>query len=358
MKTKLLLAALLALGTLGCSDDTTAGPDTGADGAAADMTPDLGQENDASVPGAWIAVKAGAFNMGSPASEGCRDSDEDARKVTLGKGFQISATEVTQQQFEKVMGYNPSFHKACGKDCPVEWVSWHEAAAYCNGLSALRSVARCYSCTGAKDAVRCTPAGAPYACVGFRLPTEAEWEYAARAGTTTPFHGGAISSCMTTDATAGATGWYKVNSSGTTHPVGKKQKNAWGLHDMVGNVYEWTNDWYESTRSGKTADPAGPASGTEKIFRGGAWYYNAEHARSANRERFAPTKPFTFVGFRCVRSCGMPNCAGEKAEAPAWQGVRRALALRQVTDERRSQAGWIGLRSARFGMEQRPGGAK
>jgi len=298
----LIVLACLALGAPACSDDNTAG---GQDGAPEpDATADsLGPENDAAVPGTWISIKAGAYTMGSPSTEGCRDDDETARKVTLSRGFEVSATEVTQAQFLKAMGYNPSFHQACGKECPVEWVHWHEAAAYCNALSAMRGVAGCYSCTGAKDAVRCKPAGAGvHACKGFRLPTEAEWEFAARAGTSTAFFAGGISSCMTTDSTAGDISWYKVNSTGTTYPVGKKKKNAWGLYDVAGNVYEWTNDWYEASRSkAAVTDPAGPTSGKEKVFRGGAWYYNAEHARSANRERFEPTKRFTFVGFRCVR---------------------------------------------------------
>ena len=305
MRAYVLLMACLALCASGCSDDTSDATDGAAlDGTAAgDLAADLGPEKDAQVPGAWITIKAGTFTMGSPAGESCRDADEATRKVTLTRPFEISATEVTRQQFKTALGYDPSFHEACGMDCPVEWVNWHEAAAYCNALSAMRGVARCYSCSGAKDAVRCAQSGADiHACKGFRLPTEAEWEYAARAGTTTAFFSGGISSCMTTDSGADAISWYKVNSAGSTHPVGKKQKNAWGLYDMAGNVYEWTNDWYEAARTSKGAtDPTGPKTGTEKVFRGGAWYHNAEHARSGNRERFAPTKPFTFVGFRCVR---------------------------------------------------------
>ena len=304
MRAHIIAMACLALCAGGCSDDTDGLPDAAQDGAVTDdAAADLGPENDAQVPGTWISVKAGAFTMGSPSGEGCRDADEASRKVTLTRGFEIAATEVTQKQFKAVLGYNPSFLQACGGDCPVEWVHWHEAAAYCNALSAMRSVSGCYSCSGAKDAVRCKPAGADIrSCKGFRLPTEAEWEYAARAGTTAAFFAGGISSCMTTDSTADAISWYKVNSTGTTHPVGKKKKNAWGLYDVAGNVYEWTNDWYEASRSSKGAtDPVGPKNGTEKVFRGGGWYHNAEHARSANRERFTPTKRFTFVGFRCVR---------------------------------------------------------
>ena len=305
MRAYLFTAACLALCAPGCSDDTASGPDAAAqDGAVTiDAIADFGPEKDAQVPGTWISIKAGSFTMGSPSAEPCRDADEGTRKVTLTRALEISATEVTQQQFQKAMGYNPSFHQVCGKDCPVEWIHWHEAAAYCNALSALRGVGPCYSCSGVKDAVSCKQTGADInTCKGFRLPTEAEWEYAARAGTTTVFFAGSISSCMTTDATAGEISWYKVNSTGTTHPVGQKKKNAWGLYDVAGNVYEWTNDWYESARTTKAStNPAGPASGSEKVFRGGSWYHNAEHARSANRERFTPTKRFTFVGFRCVR---------------------------------------------------------
>ena len=290
-----------------CSDDSAEDADseaTNTDGLVPGSdASDARVSTDARLPGSWLKLKPGSYSMGSATTEPCRDSDESARKVTLTKALEISATEVTQEQFQAVMGYNPAFHTACGKSCPVEWVHWHEAAAYCNALSVLRGLPSCYSCSGAAESLRCKPDSTRITdCKGFSLPTEAEWEYAARAGSTTAFHAGGISSCMTTDSTAGTISWYKVNSTGTTHPVAKKKANAWGLYDMAGNVYEWTNDWYRaSLGSSAVSDPVGPSSGTERVFRGGAWYYNAEHARSANRERFLPTKRFTFVGFRCVR---------------------------------------------------------
>ena len=295
-----LTAGVLLL-AWGCADDAGSVADGGMDDQA---LPDARVETDASVPGNWITLKAGSFSMGSPAAEACRDADESARKVTLTRALAISATEVTQGQFSQLMGYNPSFHTACGKQCPVDWVSWHEAAAYCNALSKLRGLPDCYQCSGSEDATRCQLSAArPADCRGFRLPTEAEWEYAARAGSSTAFPNGGISSCMTTDAGAGAIAWYKVNSTGQAHPVKGRAANAWGLYDMAGNVYEWTGDWYTKTLGAAAAtDPAGPAKGSERVFKGGAWYFNAEHARPGNRERFAPDKRFTFVGFRCVRT--------------------------------------------------------
>jgi len=271
------------------------------DGAAA---ADAMVETDAAVPGTWVTVKAGAFSMGSPAAEPCRDADEAAHQVTLTRDLLVSATETTQGQYRALMGKSPAFHGACGDACPVEWVTWHEAAAYCNALSALKGLSACYSCSGAADKTRCAlfGSGQPAACRGFRLPTEAEWEFVARAGTATAFYSGGISSCMTTDAGAGAIAWYKVNASGLTRKVKGLKANALGLYDMSGNVYEWTGDWYGPYPAGAATDPAGPSTGTERVFRGGAYYFNAEHARSANRERFAPDKRLTFVGFRCVRS--------------------------------------------------------
>ncbi|MFH1132049.1 MAG: formylglycine-generating enzyme family protein, partial [Pseudomonadota bacterium] len=212
--------------------------------------------------------------------------------------------EVTQEQFQSLMGYSPWFHTDCGKKCSVEWVNWHEAASYCNSLSKAEGKAVCYSCTGVKGDVECElTANNIYDCQGYRLPTEAEWEYAARGGTNSAFCNGNIASCMTEDTNAEKIAWYKVNSGGIVHPAGEKQPNAWGLYDMSGNVYEWTNDWYLSDLGTESkTDPVGPGDGTERVFRGGAWYFNAHHARSANRERFQPSKRFTFLGFRCVRS--------------------------------------------------------
>lgn len=252
-------------------------------------------------PLSLIEVPPGSFTMGSPDSEPCRDGDEASHPVTLTRPFAITRTEVTQKQFEAAMGYNPAFHSSCGERCPVEWVSWHEAAAFCNAVSAAEARPTCYQCQGSGPAVTCAALPDLLSCGGYRLPTEAEWEHAARAGTSSAFHNGGISSCMTTDGNMAKIGWYKVSSRGTTHAVAGLAPNAWGLHDTSGNVYEWTNDWYSPDLGAAAAtDPTGPASGSEKVFRGGAWYFNAEHARAANRERFDPAKRFTFVGFRCV----------------------------------------------------------
>lgn len=251
----------------------------------------------------WIRIPPGSFRMGSPKTEPCRDADEDRHGVTLSRGFLMASHEVTQGRFAAHLGYNPAFHAGCD-DCPVEWVTWHEAVTYCNRLSAAAGRPTCYACTGAGPSVRCTPKpGAPQRCPGYRLPTEAEWEHAARAGTTAGLPCGDVSSCMCTDSRAGRLAWYKINSGGKTRRVGAKAPNSWGLYDLAGNVYEWVHDWYQPHLGhAPVRDPAGPSTGTERVLRGGSWYFNAEHLRSANRERFAPHKRFTFVGFRCVRS--------------------------------------------------------
>jgi formylglycine-generating enzyme required for sulfatase activity len=241
--------------------------------------------------------------MGSPDDEPCRVEHETQRTVQISRAISMAATEVTQGQFQALMGYNPSFWRGCGQDCPVERVTWHEAAAYCNEMSRQHDRAACYRCTGGRgDATRCSEAVEPIvSCGGYRLPTEAEWEYAARAGVAQAFSRGPVRSCMTSDDTAGRVAWYKSNSTGMTHPVAQKLDNPWGLYDMHGNVSEWVGDWYDADLGAEdVTDPAGPLRGTEKVFRGGDWYHNASHARSAHRERIRPEKRLSYLGFRCV----------------------------------------------------------
>ena len=257
---------------------------------------------------AFKDIPAGSFTMGSPSTESCRGIDETQHKVTLTRGFQMSATEVPQGAFEELLGYNPSSFTDCGADCPVEQVSWHEAAAYCNALSDLDGRTPCYNCSGSGTNVTCQEHGAftgskLYQCPGYRLPTEAEWEYAYRAGTTTAFYNGAISSCFGSDDNAGKIGWYSSNAGGTTHPAGQKDPNAWGLHDMAGNVWEWCHDGYkQDLGSAPATDPV--FAGSSRVLRGGSWYNNPLTLRAAFRlNNLTPSNRNYFaVGFRCSRT--------------------------------------------------------
>jgi formylglycine-generating enzyme required for sulfatase activity len=232
--------------------------------------------------------------------------------VILTHDFEILAHEVTQASFQALMGYNPSyFSLACGS-CPVEQVNWHEAAAYCNALSTKNSLPKCYFCTGTGTTVQCTDVsaysgGKIYSCPGYRLPTEAEWEYAYRAGTTTAYYSGnndasACASATKLDANANAIAWYSANTK-STQPVGTKQPNAWKLHDMAGNVWEWCHDWFISDLGTSTAtDPWGASSGTTHLIRGGTWPNHAERLRAAARDHSLHSDRSAHVGVRCVRT--------------------------------------------------------
>ena len=260
------------------------------------------------VPGLWTTIKTGKFFMGSPTNETCRDkTNETQHEVTLNNKFQISTTEVTQAQFKQVMNYNPSNATSCGTNCPVEMVSWHEAVAYCNALSKLAGLTECYSCSGKLSKVVCAEnssyLGANiYSCKGYRLPTEAEWEYAARAGQFTALYNGKLSTCTGIDANANAIAWYNMNSKATPHPVSQKQANSWGLYDMAGNILEWVNDWYKvDLGSSSVSDPGGPTSGSQRVIRGGSWLLTASYLRAASRLSVAPSGRTKYAGFRCAR---------------------------------------------------------
>lgn len=264
----------------------------------------------------WCNIPAGCFTMGSPTTEApCRGGDEQERSVSLTHNFEIQRHETTQAQFQGLMGYNPSWFSAsgsgadCGADCPVENINWHEATAYCNALSA----DKCYDCAGTLENVTCTIKsefeGAQISsCSGYRLPTESEWEYAYRAGTTTAFYNGPITNCHNQDPNAELISWYTNNANSTTHPVGlndpsPRQPNAWGLYDMSGNVGEWCSDWHSAEPwSSGTVDPAGPTTGLNRMSRGGAYHYNPGWLRAALRDFHDPLNRLSRVGFRCVRS--------------------------------------------------------
>ena len=219
--------------------------------------------------------------MGSPEGELGRGDDETQRRVTITQGFWLGKHEVTKSQWEAVTGSNPSRFR--GDDLPVVPVSWNEIS----GSGGFLERANCFAAGG----------------VRFSLPTEAQWEYACRAGTTTALNSGKESTsvvgvCQNLNEVA----WYWMTSGNETHPGGLKKANAWGLHDMHGNVCEWCADWYGDYPSGPTADPLGPDSGTNRVYRGGNWNGVAVFCRSAWRSANAPSTTSLGIGLRLARS--------------------------------------------------------
>jgi formylglycine-generating enzyme required for sulfatase activity len=220
-----------------------------------------------------VSIAAGTFTMGSPAKVGRFSNEVPQTEVTISKSFWLGKTEVTQGQWESLMEGNPSSFK--GPDLPVESVSWEDAMAFCEKLTQRE-----------READR-LPEGYVYT-----LPTEAQWEYACRAGTTTRFSFG------DNDSDLGDYGWYNLNSRNSPHPVGEKLENSWGLYDMHGNVWEWCRDWYGNYPGGTITDPAGHDSGSSRILRGGAWGGDAESCRSAYRDANRPVSAYESYGFR------------------------------------------------------------
>ncbi len=237
-------------------------------------------------------VPAGTYPVGCTSGQGgeCFDDEKPARKITLSRAILVGETEVTQGLYQRLMGSNPSNFSACGAECPVEQVSWFDAVGFANKLSAAEGFEPCYVLRG--ETVT-WPKGV--SCLGYRLPTEAEWEVSARGGRDDKYAGGGDLS---------AVGWFDGNSDGTTHPVGQKQANGYGLYDMNGNVWEWTWDWYDSSTYGigAEADPTGPASGSFRVNRGGGWYFDPRFARVANRGSRVPDYRSDFLGVRLLRT--------------------------------------------------------
>jgi formylglycine-generating enzyme required for sulfatase activity len=227
-----------------------------------------------------VLIPKGTFTMGSPANEELRALDEVEHEVTISKDLYLGVTEVTQSQYAKVMRVNPSTFKGekdpDKSDYPVENVSWHDAVDFCKRLSELPEE---------------KAAGRVY-----QLPTEAEWEYACRAGAKTTYFFGNDPKSLGTHA------WFEGNNNERTRPVGKKKPNAWGLYDMHGNVWEWCADWYGEYPKAAVTDPAGSNEGTLRVLRGGGWMDTQAIIRTARRGRITPDHVNTFVGFRVVLS--------------------------------------------------------
>ena len=218
----------------------------------------------------FVLISAGTFLMGSPMNEPGRNKDELLHEATITKPYYLQTTPVTQGQWRSVMGNNPSFFSSCGDDCPVEQVSWNDAQAFISRLNEKEGTSN------------------------YRLPTEAEWEYAARAGTTGAYCFGDSKSNL------GNYAWYGSNFEGKIHPVGRKSPNAWGLYDMHGNVWEWCKDWYGPYESTPGVDPKGPDKGDYCVLRGGSWRNHAELCRLAARNGDRPAARYNDVGFRIV----------------------------------------------------------
>jgi formylglycine-generating enzyme required for sulfatase activity len=218
--------------------------------------------------------------MGSPSNEPERYSDEVQHQVTLS-AFYMGKYQVTQAEYQSVMETNPSYFT--GSNFPVERVSWYDAVEFCNRLSQREGLTPAYTINGTN--VSCN-----WNASGYRLPTEAEWEYTCRAGTTTPYSTG--NNITTSQANY---------NSGSTKPVGSFAPNPWGLYDMHGNVWEWCWDWYGSYSTGAQTNPRGAVSGNNRVIRGGSWNNNGQNLRSAYRNNNNPSNRNNNIGFRLVR---------------------------------------------------------
>ena len=220
-----------------------------------------------------LLIPGGTFTMGcsGSVSYACDSGENPTHQVTLSKAFYLGKTEVTQAQWQAKMGINPSNFSGNANN-PVEQVSWNDIVGF-------------------------------NTATGLRLPSEAEWEYACRGGTTTAFHSmPGYPNGTNDDSLLGNIAWFYPAAGSTTHAVAGKAANAFGMYDMSGNVWEWCNDWYGSYAAGNATDPAGPSSGSSRVLRGSDYSSASYYCRSSGRAKSAPDGHYSFIGFRVART--------------------------------------------------------